>query len=102
MIRVQKGSLEGRCRQRGYTLAEVMPCVVSQDGDIWVVNETHPSYPHPKKTPGLGDMVASGLKAVGITEERVTKALGRPCGCGGRREAMNEWGAKVLGIGKQK
>lgn len=97
MIRVQKGSLEARCRQRGYTLHEVMPCVVSQDGDIWIVDETHPSYPRPK---GLGDMVAAGLKTVGITEERVSKALGRPCGCPGRRQAMNEWGAKVLGIGK--
>ncbi len=44
---------------------------------------------------GLGDLVAAGLSAVGITEERVTKAIGRPCGCSGRRAALNEWGRKV-------
>lgn len=48
--------------------------------------------------PGLGDLVKSGLSAVGITEERVSKLLGRPCGCGARAEALNRLGAK-LGIG---
>lgn len=47
---------------------------------------------------GLGDMVAAGLAAVGITKERVSKALGRPCGCGQRQEALNKLG-KRLGIG---
>lgn len=49
-------------------------------------------------TPGLGDMVSAGLAAVGITEERVSKLIGRPCGCGKRAEALNRLGAK-LGIG---
>lgn len=49
--------------------------------------------------PGLGDMVAAGLSAIGITKERVTAAVGRDCGCKGRQEAMNEWGKKNLGIG---
>ena len=48
--------------------------------------------------PGLGDMVASGLAAVGITKERVSKVIGRPCGCGKRQEALNKLG-KHLGIG---
>lgn len=47
---------------------------------------------------GLGDMVAAGLAAVGITKERVSKVLGRPCGCGKRQEALNKLG-KRLGIG---
>ena len=47
---------------------------------------------------GLGDIVASGLSAIGITEERVSKALGRPCGCSKRAEQLNELGRK-LGIG---
>lgn len=47
---------------------------------------------------GLGDMVKAGLSALGITEERVSKALGRPCGCGRRREALNALGRK-FGIG---
>lgn len=49
-----------------------------------------------KKTrPGLGDMVAAGLSAVGITKERVSKAMGRPCGCQGRQAALNKLGQKI-------
>ena len=47
---------------------------------------------------GLGDMVAAGLSTIGITKERVSKAIGRPCGCGKRAEQLNELGRK-LGIG---
>lgn len=47
---------------------------------------------------GLGDIVKTGLSAVGITEERVSKIIGRPCGCGARVEALNRIGEK-LGIG---
>lgn len=50
-------------------------------------------------SPGLGDMVKGALSAIGITEERVSKAIGRPCGCGKRAEKLNEWGKKNLGIG---
>ena len=52
--------------------------------------------------PGLGDYVAAGLSAVGITKDRVSNAIGKPCGCAKRQEALNEWGEKVLGIGKKK
>lgn len=52
----------------------------------------------PPATPGLGDMVAAGLSAVGITKERVSKVLGRPCNCGKRQEALNALGRR-LGIG---
>lgn len=50
-------------------------------------------------TPGLGDMVAAGLSAVGITPERVSKALGvQDCGCKKRQAKLNELGRR-LGIG---
>lgn len=52
----------------------------------------------PQARPGLGDMVAAGLSAVGITEERVSRVLGKPCGCKKRAAALNELGRK-LGIG---
>jgi hypothetical protein len=48
--------------------------------------------------PGLGDMLKAGLSAVGITEERVSRLVGRPCGCGQRAAKMNEFGAKYLGL----
>jgi hypothetical protein len=96
MIRCRLHHLEARCRQRGYTLEQVLPCIVSQDGDRLVVDETHQAYPRAK--PGLGDMVKAGLSAVGITEERVSKAIGRPCGCSKRAEHLNAIGRK-FGIG---
>jgi hypothetical protein len=48
--------------------------------------------------PGLGDMVAAGLSSVGITKERVSRALGRPCKCPKRQQKLNELGRK-FGIG---
>ncbi|MDA0969329.1 MAG: hypothetical protein O3A60_02705 [Planctomycetota bacterium] len=97
MIRCRISHLEARCRERGYTLKQVQGCIVSRDGDQIIVDETHADYPHAK--PGLGDHVASALSAVGITKERVSKALGRPCGCKQRQQKMTDWGRKWLGIG---
>ena len=48
--------------------------------------------------PGLGDRIAAGLAAVGITEARVSRLVGRPCGCKARRAALNRLGRR-LGIG---
>jgi hypothetical protein len=48
---------------------------------------------------GLGDRVSQALSLVGITEERVSEWLGRPCGCSERREKLNQlgqWVARVL------
>ncbi len=96
MIRCHRRHLEARCRERGYTFDEVRPCIASEDGNRLVVDETHPAYPRAR--PGLGDMVASGLAAVGITKERaqaVANAVGvKDCGCAKRQAALNELGAK--------
>jgi hypothetical protein len=44
-------------------------------------------------------MVSAGLSAIGITPERVSKALGvKDCGCKKRAEALNRLGRK-FGIG---
>jgi hypothetical protein len=100
MIRCRMRHLEARCRQRGYTLDEVRPCIVTQDGDQITVDETHPAYPRAK--PGLGDMVAAGLAAVGITKERaqaVAAVVGvKDCGCKKRQERLTQLGRK-FGIG---
>ena len=53
-----------------------------------------------RQPPGLGDMVASGLSALGITKERVSKLAGGDCGCQKRQDAMNDIGARYLGIGR--
>jgi len=93
MIRCLRRHLEARCRERGYTLDEVRPCIVAEDGDYITVDETHPAYPRAK--PGLGDMVADGLAAVGITKERVQAVTGRPCNCPERQAALNRLGQMV-------
>ena len=89
MISCRIANLHQRAIERGYTLAEVEACIVSREGDRIVVDETHQAYP--RHRPGLGDMVASGLAAVGITKDRaqaVANAVGvSDCGCAGRQEA---------------
>jgi hypothetical protein len=63
--------------------------------------ERQPPYPRRRCTPGLGDIVAVGLSAVGITEDRLAKATGgRDCGCARRRKWMNRVG-RSLGIGPE-
>jgi len=45
-----KDNLIVRCNQRGYSLEEVMPCVIEQkDGDVWMIDVDHPAYPSRSK-----------------------------------------------------
>jgi hypothetical protein len=81
-------------------LADVMPCVVAQDGDTWTIDESHRAYPRVRM--GLGDMVAAGLEAIGITKARVAAAMGvTDCGCNKRQQQLNALG-RWLGIGATK
>ncbi len=60
--------LEARCRERGYQLADVMGCVVSQNGDQWTIDTDHPAYPHRKpgqpKEPSRIKKVCKWIQAV--------------------------------------
>ncbi len=51
------------------------------------------------RRPGLGDMVAAGLDAIGVTKERVqavASAVGvKDCGCAKRQAALNRLGEKL-------
>ena len=97
MIRINRKEFELVVKERGYTLPEVEPCILSKHGNTFQVDETHKSYPREKK--GLGDMVAGTLAAVGITEERYKKATGKKeCGCKRRRQMLNKLGRK-FGVG---
>ena len=103
MIICRRAFFESTCKQRGYALADVMPCVVEQDGDRWLIDTEHPAYPHKREVwrpVPLGDLVERGLTAVGVTKERVealTRTAGKPggCGCAGRQKWLNEVAAKV-------
>ena len=95
MIRCKVVHLQIRATERGYTWAEVEPCIKERhdNGDI-TVDPDHPAYPRK----GLGDAVGAVLGAVGITPERVSKALGvKDCGCKKRKAALNRLGRKVTG-----
>lgn len=47
----------------------------------------------------LGDAVTAALERVGITQERVSAFLRRPCGCAERKarlNALDAWARRVL------
>jgi len=117
-----------RAAQRGYTADEIRPCLTNHlGGGVFEVDIDHLSYPRVAKDgykhhgslresankmltelchagvleppkPGLGDMVAAGLSAIGITKERVSALAGGDCGCNKRQEQLNELGRRI-GIG---
>lgn len=96
-MRMRKRALEHIAASRGASHSWI-DCITQDYGDGWCeVDTSHPAYPRAK--PGLGDMVAAGLSAIGITKERVSAVVGGDCGCQQRQDAMNEWGKKNLGIG---
>lgn len=92
MITCHKKHLLARCDERGYILDEVMPCVVSQDGDQWTVDVDHPAYPkipQDKRGIELGSGPGTEMKAllskIGITASAT-------CSCNARAKAMDEKG----------
>jgi hypothetical protein len=106
MIRMMgKAVLEEHCAEFGCSIDDVRSCIVDQFNDeVFLVDIFHAAFPRGVKTPkktsssGLGDMVAAGLSAIGITKERVSAAVGGDCGCSKRQEQLNELGRKI-GIG---
>ena len=52
MIHCRLTDLEQRCQERGYTLEQARPCIVSEGGDSITVDETHDSYPRLRAGPG--------------------------------------------------
>ena len=48
---------------------------------------------------GLGDRIKRALSLIGITEERVSSFIGRPCGCSKRVEKLNRlglWATRII------
>jgi hypothetical protein len=98
MTTCHRSFLESRCRERGYAINEVMPCVVAQDGDSWTIDTKHPAYPKtpkpgfepqpaapPAPTHGPGTELKELLKRVGITATP-------NCSCNARARTMDERG----------
>jgi hypothetical protein len=93
MITCDRSNLEARCVERGYTLDEVMPCVVSQDGDEWTIDTESEFYPRvsrlpeppPPATHGPGTELSRLLKRIGINPTPT-------CQCREMSQKMDQWG----------
>lgn len=86
MITCNKSFLEARCIERGYSLKEAMPCVVSVEGDEWTIDTEHPSYPRHRKTadgPGTKLKYLLGFFGIHATGD---------CSCNKRAKMMDENG----------
>ncbi len=96
MIQCHRKHLESRCRERGYTMAEVMPCVVQIDGDAWTVDPQHPAYPatpKPKELRGATATVGPGTELKKLLAAWPWKIKASPtCPCNRMARQMDEWG----------
>ena len=93
MIVCQRQHLEARCIERGYTLDEVMPCVVSVNGQEWTVDADHPAYPRTPR-PGFEAAVsAASTRGPGTELKALLAMLGitaaSDCGCNARANYMD-------------
>jgi len=99
MITTHKNNLFARCKERGYTLAEVMPCVVARNGDQWTIDVDHPAYP---KTPKHPERVAAqvetapkagpGTELKALLKDWLGIQASPNCSCNARARQMDEWG----------
>jgi hypothetical protein len=91
MITCHKKYLIARCQERGYSIDDVMPCVVRQSDDLWTIDTDHPSYPHsrePKEPECLAGTELKGLlKRVGIEASP-------SCSCNSRAAHMDIMGCQ--------
>jgi len=94
-LTVTKTLFLGLAFSRGYATDEVLPCVVSQNGDEWTIDVDHPAYPRvpkagyepppPPPTHGPGTELSKLLKRFGI-EPTPT------CACRAKAAEMDAWG----------
>ena len=93
MIACHRSNLEARCTERGYTLDEVLPCVVSQDGDEWTIDVEHPAYPRVSRLP---EPPAPPIHGPGTELSRLLKRFGieptPTCSCRAKAAEMDAWG----------
>lgn len=87
MITGKRSQFEQRCGERGYSLAEVAGCIVSEDGDFITVDERHPSYPWPR-------VCLPGTALKRILAEWIGIRADDSCGCDGMARKMDSMGVK--------
>jgi hypothetical protein len=98
MITCHRLHLEDRCRERGYTLDEVLPCVVLQDGDEWTIDVDHPAYPRvsrlpepPQPSAPLGHGPGTELKKL-LASWPFYVTASPDCSCNRVAAEMDAWG----------
>jgi hypothetical protein len=91
MITCNKSHLIARCQERGYSLPEVMPCVVKQAGDMWTIDETHPSFPHSREPKPPECLAGTQLKAL---LSRIGIAATPNCSCNHKAAVMDQMGCQ--------
>jgi hypothetical protein len=91
-------TLAARCRQLGYTLAEVQDCIVSRIGEQVVVDTNHNAYPQSPKDGFAAIEQPSGKEEFGPGAELKKLLLlagikaTEGCKCNKRANIMNERG----------
>lgn len=95
MISCHRSHLESRCRERGYTLGEVMQCVVAQEGDEWTIDVDHLAYPRHSR-PGFHQPALTPLVGPGKELSALLKRFGieptPTCACRAKAAQMDAWG----------
>ena len=101
VISCHRSHLEARCKERGYSIEEVMPCVVSQNGDIWAIDTNHAAFPLESRLPPEDNQNRVVIKvATGPGAELKKLLAGWPfriqttdtCPCNAMAHQMNSWG----------
>ena len=96
MIICHRLHVESRCVERGYTLDEVLPCVVSQDGDTWTIDVEHPAFPRISRLPEPPQPPAPLGRGPGTELSKLLKRFGisptPTCACRAKAAEMDQWG----------
>jgi hypothetical protein len=96
MIICKRIHLEARCVERGYSLAEVMPCVVAQNGDDWTIDTEHYAYPRVSRLPEKQQTAAPLGHGPGTELSKLLKRFGieptPTCACRAKAAQMDAWG----------
>jgi hypothetical protein len=80
IVECHVSQLEEKCRERGYSMEEVMPCVVLHNANGGIsVDVDHPSYPRRSRIPQPGTALKKLLAAwpIEITDDPHCECLSR-------------------------
>lgn len=98
MLEMHDSLFEIEVKARQLTDEQIQQLLLERVGEWVKIDETHPAWCSKCSQKKLGDMVADGLAAVGITPERVSKIMGRDCGCKKRKQKLNELHDKAANL----